>query len=111
MSASLPSDRRQRILQAINPLHFFRLHRLTSLPLGLEIFLILCIKIAILTVLAKTFFSAPQAKHMRMPTEQVEQHLLPPSTNASAPASATNSSTVTSSSALTPTSEVSHASH
>lgn len=82
-----------------------RLPRLTQLPLGAEIALILLVKIAILTVLAKTFFSEPQAKKMRMPTEQVEQHLLAP-----APASAP---TITTSavSTLPSTSEVTHASH
>ncbi|WP_034297204.1 cytochrome oxidase putative small subunit CydP [Herbaspirillum sp. RV1423] len=77
-----------------------RLPRLTQLPLGVEIALILLVKIAILTVLAKAFFSEPQAKKMRMPTEQVEQHLL--ASPASAPAS---------SSVFPSTTEVSHASH
>ena len=66
------------------PSWLFRAHkmshlpRLTQLPLGAEITLLLVIKISLLTVLAKTFFSEPQAKHMRMPTNLVEQHLLTP---------------------------------
>ena len=79
----------------------WRLPRLTKLPLGAEIALILVVKIALLTVLAKTFFSEPQAKKMRMPTAQVEQHLLAP-----APESASTQSNVS-----TPTTEVPHASH
>ena len=96
------------------PSWLFRIHRLshlprlTQLPLGAEIALILLVKIAILTVLAKTFFSEPQAKKMRMPTEQVEQHLLAP-----APATAITAPTITTSavSTFTSTSEVTHASH
>ena len=99
------------------PSWLFRIHRLshlprlTQLPLGAEIALILLVKIAILTVLAKTFFSEPQAKKMRMPTEQVEQHLLAP-----APATATTATTATTIttsavSTFTSTSEVTHASH
>lgn len=80
-----------------------RLPRLTQLPLGVEITLLLVIKIALLTVLAKTFFAAPQAKHMRMPTALVEQHLLAPAPAASG----TPAPTVYSS----PTTEVTHASH
>ncbi len=79
-----------------------RLPRLTQLPLGAEIALILLVKIAILTVLAKTFFSEPQAKKMRMPTEQVEQHLLAP-----APFTVTTGTVTT----FTSTTEVPHASH
>ena len=82
----------------------WRLPRLTKLPLGAEIALILVVKIALLTVLAKTFFSEQQAKKMRMPTAQVEQHLLAP-----APESASTSSSV--SNVSTPTTEVLHASH
>jgi hypothetical protein len=59
---------------------FSRLPRLTKLPLGVEITLLLAIKISLLTVLAKTCFSEPQAKHMRMPIPLVEQHLLMPAT-------------------------------
>jgi len=57
---------------------FSRLPRLTKLPLGVEITLLLAIKISLLTVLAKTCFSEPQAKHMRMPIALVEQHVLMP---------------------------------
>lgn len=50
--------------------------RLTRLPLALEIALALLLKIAILTLLWKAFFSHPQTKKMALPTPQVEQHLL-----------------------------------
>ncbi len=52
--------------------------RLTSLPLGVEITILLVLKIALLTVLAKTFFAHPEARHMRMPTASVEQRMLAP---------------------------------
>jgi hypothetical protein len=48
------------------------------LPLGVEITLLLVIKIALITVLAKTFFAHPEAKHMRMPVQSVEQRMLAP---------------------------------
>lgn len=48
----------------------------TRLPLAVEITLILIVKIALLTVLWKAFFSEPQTKKMRMPTDLVEQHFL-----------------------------------
>ncbi|MFJ9533407.1 cytochrome oxidase putative small subunit CydP [Herbaspirillum sp. NPDC101396] len=82
----------------------WRLPRLTKLPLGAEIALILVVKIALLTVLAKTFFSEPQAKKMRMPTAQVEQHLLAPAPESASPASITTNASPS-------TSEVPHASH
>ncbi|MGV8899154.1 MAG: cytochrome oxidase putative small subunit CydP [Burkholderiaceae bacterium] len=50
--------------------------RLTRLPLALEIALALLLKIAIIFALWYAFFSNPQAKHMLLPTDQVEQHLL-----------------------------------
>ncbi|MGB9982821.1 MULTISPECIES: hypothetical protein [unclassified Herbaspirillum] len=53
--------------------------RLTQLPLGVEITLLLIIKIGLITVLAKTFFAHPEAKHMRMPLQSVEQRMLAPS--------------------------------
>jgi hypothetical protein len=55
-----------------------RLPRLTQLPLGVEITMLLVIKISLLFVLARLCFAEPQAKHMRMPTALVEQHLLAP---------------------------------
>jgi hypothetical protein len=55
-----------------------RIPRFTRLPLGVEITLLLIIKISLLTVLAKTFFAHPEAKHMRMPVERVEQRMLAP---------------------------------
>ncbi|MFZ6649557.1 cytochrome oxidase putative small subunit CydP [Undibacterium sp. TJN25] len=50
--------------------------RFTRLPLALEITLALIVKAVILTMLWKFFFSHPQAKKMRLPLPQVEQHLL-----------------------------------
>lgn len=47
-----------------------------GMPLALTITVTLVVKIIILTLLHKAFFSAPQAKKMRMPTHKVEQHLL-----------------------------------
>lgn len=44
--------------------------------LALAITLALLVKAAILFALWKAFFSAPPAKHMRMPADQVTQHLL-----------------------------------
>ena len=54
----------------------FRWPRFTSLPLALEITLVLLVKIAILFAIKKAFFSNPQAKKMLVPMPQVEQHLL-----------------------------------
>lgn len=50
----------------------------SDLPLWLEIALVLLIKVALLFLLWKAFFSHPQAKHMLLPTPLVEQHLLSP---------------------------------
>jgi hypothetical protein len=50
--------------------------RPAGMQLWLAITLALVAKIIILTMLHKAFFSAPQAKKMRMPTANVEQHLL-----------------------------------
>ena len=50
--------------------------RPAGMPLALAITLALVAKAVILTLLYLAFFSAPQAKHMRMPTTRVEQHLL-----------------------------------
>ncbi|WP_050462486.1 cytochrome oxidase putative small subunit CydP [Herbaspirillum autotrophicum] len=72
-----------------------RFPRLTKLPLGIEIALILAIKIALLTVLAKTFFSEPQAKKMRVPTDQVVQHMLSPAIAAPSPTAFTSPSEAT----------------
>ena len=89
-----------------------RLPRLTQLPLGAEIALILVVKIALLTVLAKTFFSEPQAKKMRMPTEQVEQHLLAsPTSSISTAAPIKPQSNAAISPVSISTTEVTHASH
>ena len=51
-------------------------HLRPRLPLGLTIALALVVKVLILSLLWKAFFSTPQTKKMRMPTSQVEQHLL-----------------------------------
>ena len=48
----------------------------TGMPLWLAIALALVVKIALLTMLHKAFFSKPQAKKMRVPAAQVEQHFL-----------------------------------
>lgn len=70
--------------------------RLTRLPLALEIGLALLFKIVIIFALWYAFFSNPQTKHMLLPTDQVEQHLLTsvssdpdvsPSTSDAAPSS------------------------
>ena len=50
--------------------------RLTRLPLALEITLAVLVKIAVLAILWKIFFSTPQTNKMMMPTPQVEQHVL-----------------------------------
>jgi len=49
-----------------------------TLPLAPAITLALIVKVLILYGLWYAFFSAPQAKHMRMPAAKVEQHLLAP---------------------------------
>jgi len=50
--------------------------RLHGMPLAVTITLTLIVKVILLTMLHKAFFSAPQVKKMRMPTAKVEQHLL-----------------------------------
>ncbi|MES2150153.1 MAG: cytochrome oxidase putative small subunit CydP [Pseudomonadota bacterium] len=50
--------------------------RLSGMPLALAITLALLLKAGLLYLLWLNFFSAPQAKKMRMPTASVEQHLL-----------------------------------
>jgi len=50
--------------------------RLHGMPLAVTITLTLIVKVIILMMLHKAFFSAPQVKKMRMPTAKVEQHLL-----------------------------------
>jgi hypothetical protein len=66
------------------PCHL-RYPHFTRLPLALEIALALLIKILILILLWHAFFSTPQTKKMRMPTPQVEQHLLTPPAIAATP--------------------------
>jgi hypothetical protein len=55
------------------------------LPFALEVSLAVALKLALLAWLWHAFFSAPTANDMRMPTAQVEQHLLPPRAASSAP--------------------------
>ncbi len=52
------------------------MRRLHGLPLAATITAALVIKVIILFMLHKAFFSAPQVTKMRMPTEKVERHLL-----------------------------------
>ena len=80
----MPIDWRKRLAWV----RFPRYRRLTRLPLAAEIALALLIKILILTLLWHAFFSTPQTKKMRMPTPQVEQHLLTPSAIAATPSAA-----------------------
>ena len=63
------------------------LPRLRRLPFAVEVALAVLIKLLLLLWLWHTFFSAPQTKKMRLPTAQVEQHVLstPLSTPLSAP--------------------------
>jgi hypothetical protein len=53
-----------------------RVPHLTGLPLALEIALAVAIKLLLLAWIWHAFFSTPPAKKMRLPTAQVEQHLL-----------------------------------
>ncbi|MBS1186452.1 MAG: hypothetical protein H6R04_470 [Burkholderiaceae bacterium] len=48
--------------------------RLTGMPLALEIALVLAVKISVIVVLHRAFFSNPQAKKMVVPAQQIEQH-------------------------------------
>ena len=52
----------------------FRWPRLTSMPLALEITLVVAVKIAIIFVLRQAFFANPQAKKMVVPAQQIERH-------------------------------------
>jgi hypothetical protein len=47
-----------------------------TLPLALAITLALILKVLLLSLLWKAFFSNPPTKKMRLPTAVVEQHLL-----------------------------------
>lgn len=58
------------------PQRRFQGPRFTRLPLAVEIALAVLFKLLLLFWLWHVFFSAPQAKKMRLPTSQVEQHLL-----------------------------------
>ncbi|MBV8665043.1 MAG: hypothetical protein JO269_01040 [Burkholderiaceae bacterium] len=75
---------------------------LHNLPFGIEIALALAAKLLILFWIWHAFFSAPQAKHMRVPADQVAQHLLAARpTSPAQPDSSINS----------PTPEISHDPH
>lgn len=50
--------------------------RRRGLTLAWEIGIVLILKVILLWLLWHFFFSAPQAKHMRLPEPQVTQHLL-----------------------------------
>lgn len=52
--------------------------RPARLPLALSIAAALVLKALLLTLLWQACFATPQTKKMRMPTSQVEQHLLAP---------------------------------
>lgn len=47
-----------------------------GMPLALAITLALVLKVILLTIIHHVSFSAPQVKKMRMPTANIEQHLL-----------------------------------
>jgi hypothetical protein len=48
----------------------------TGMSLGMAIALALVLKVILLAIIHHVSFSAPQVKRMRMPTANVEQHLL-----------------------------------
>jgi hypothetical protein len=54
----------------------FQLSHFIRLPFAVEVALAVLIKLLVLAWLWNTFFSAPPTKKMRLPTAQVEQHLL-----------------------------------
>ena len=54
----------------------FRPGQRTGWPLWLEIMLILMMKVGLLFLLWKVFFSQPETRHMALPVPNVEQHLL-----------------------------------
>ncbi|MES2898759.1 MAG: cytochrome oxidase putative small subunit CydP [Pseudomonadota bacterium] len=58
-------------------------------PFWLTITLALVVKVIVLMAMHKAFFSAPQVKKMRMPTEKVERHLLGPASVPALPTKAT----------------------
>ncbi|MCU6433315.1 hypothetical protein LPB67_05920 [Undibacterium sp. Jales W-56] len=64
--------------------------QLSKLPLGVEISLALLIKIVVLYCLWSAFFAAPKTKHMRLPTQSVEQHLLTNSDTTNSTSTAAN---------------------
>ena len=61
--------------------------RRQGIPLALAITLALVVKVILLTILYKVSFSAPLVKKMRMPTANVEQHLLSASPSSTPPPS------------------------
>lgn len=66
-----------------------RLPRFPRLTLGMEITLLLLVKIILITVLSKTFFAHPEAKQMTMPLKSVEERILPMTETSGKPDSAT----------------------
>ena len=54
----------------------FRFPCISRFSFGNQIALVILIKLLLLAWLWNAFFSAPQTKKMRLPTAQVEQHLL-----------------------------------
>ena len=58
------------------PWALFRPSQRTGWPLWLEIMLILLMKVGLLFLLWKAFFSQPETRHMALPVPKVEQHLL-----------------------------------
>ena len=56
----------------------FRSGRKRGFVFAAEISLAVALKVVVLWLLWHAFFSAPQTKKMRLPTNQVEQHLLMP---------------------------------
>jgi hypothetical protein len=59
-----------------------RLPRVTQLPFGVEITMLLVIKICLLMVLARLCFAEPQVEHMHMPATVAGQHSLIPAATA-----------------------------
>jgi hypothetical protein len=59
-------------------LSFIKTRRRRPWPLALEITVLLLVKVTLLTVLARSFFSEPEARHMRMPSARVAERMLAP---------------------------------
>lgn len=59
-------------------LSFLKTRRRRPWPLALEITVLLLLKVTLLTLLARSFFSEPEAPHMRMPSARVAERMLAP---------------------------------